>query len=269
MSLQSILGGVNLPLRIPGYGAALAKDPLFWYRGEQASTSSWVARVGTDLPEAHGTSAGTVGRDQSPLGAKDTSVLFNTDMRYVAANAASYDFTTDDFAFLAVVYQINEATYRVVFGKSAFAAGNEQGYWLRINNDHTISFRWSAAGGTGATATGAALSGGDLDAWHMIAGFVDQDENSASSLRLYLDGVYYASAILNLGATSITCTSKFSIGAQGAANSSSPFHGDIAMVAGWYAGQGWWPGGTANDVIWDHIAAHWYDRWVNGSLVFI
>jgi hypothetical protein len=264
MSLIHRVGGIILPTKLIPGGAAKPQDPLFWYRGEDAYGSLWRARYGSDLTETHATTGPTFGRSQSPLGAKDTSVLFNADARFVAAAAGTYDFTTSDFAFLCAFYQKNEATYRVLFGKSIYASSNEQGYWARVNSDHTIAFRWSTLAGAGATATGAALSGGDLDAWHLLMGFVDQDENSASSLRLYLDGARYASATLNLGSSSITCSSKFAIGAQGQFNSSSPFDGDLALLAGWYAAQGWWPGGTANDALWDQLAREYYGYFING-----
>lgn len=208
--------GISLGLTLNGVTAT----PLAAYRGKDATSTTWSAKVGQTLVIQGASSAPTLGVSSGKSNPDDAiAVQFTSGNTYTASGNAYLD---DD--------GVGDYAYECVFNFGASTVGEK-----------TIFSKYQSAGGhnvllyksnTNLTTVGplgtVVVSAPAASSWHHFIGICKR----GATTRQYLDGAFVQS-VTNTTNGFATVASPFQIGAYNGATNTSPGDEAVAWLAIW------------------------------------
>lgn len=218
---EALSGVSNLDRNLTINGTTVA--PTFWYKGEDASGTTWPAEVGGAdglLTEA-GSGASPSYAQGTPLMGTDAAVKYNAAKYHAAPGTAFGNVTTEDMV-IAVLFQPNSSTANRRIGGKLKTSGGAVGWQLNFNGSAVQCAIYDASGSAIVASAGLTIG-----AWNYLEFYLDR----SGSGMVYLNG--QAGTAVDISARQLTLTHTGDTFQIGAANSANPIAADVALLAMW------------------------------------
>lgn len=220
------------------------------YRGQDATTSSWIPTTGDTLPIASTGSDPTFATETTLQPPARTLVTFPDGKVYRASSSTTLDLTTEDLCIELVYTHVSESSKRLAAKRPS--AGGVGWELVTLTGADRLRFSYSD-GTTSVNANTGTLTAGTT--YHVMV-FIDRSQTGTNGAQIYVNGAL-SNSTSNSVVNSLTNSAKFAIGSD--SDLAAKCTQSLAFLQ-IFKSSSWFAGGAQNGTDWLAISSARYNR---------